>query len=310
MNLNKVKGIILNLGAAALFVVAPGCFTGVESTPRIQVDKGDKGAKTTTPEEQFFASVAKQPPGEWGIGKRFIVVDDRFRRLLGASSLSESLQGQVIKLSNILTVTTVLGDSVIELQFACVLSDRPLVYRTTISPAEWHTRPSFAIPFLVETDVIENAKKLLTNKRLWVRNRSGWTEGSRRRFIPVIIDSVSGGDETYPLLVKFHAEDNPAEKGQHFLSDADARPGDRHAFGLCFSLLDLRREYPGISDAIWQGVVNGKPLEGMTPNEARLCLGAPKEIRNNNSSSILRQEWMYPDGRVLVFENQLLVSWN
>lgn len=310
MKYKKVKKTILTLGVAVVFVAAPGCFTGVESTPRISIDKTEKEEGGSTAEDKFFSVIKKQAPGQWTAGKRFTVVDDRFKRLLSVNTPTADLQGQVITLISASPVPTVLGDSVIEVRFASTACDTPLVYRTTLSTKDWGTRTSFAIPFLVETDVIEQASKLLTNRRLWVRTRAGWTNGIRRRFIPVIIDSVSGGDETYPLIVRFHAEENPDNQGQLFLSDADVRPGDRHSFGTYFSLKDLRGEYHGISDASWQAIVDGKLIAGMTPNEVRLVLGAPKEVRNTNTSSILRQEWLYADGRLLVFENQVLASWN
>lgn len=293
-----------------MFVAVPGCFTGVESTPRIQPEKEKAGVKETSAEANFFSPISKQRPSEWRPGKRFNVVDERFSRLLGATTPAEELKGQVISLIGVHPVATFTSDSVMEVSFSSAVSDTPLVYRTAVSPDEWRGLQAFEIPFLVETDLVTRAADLLTGKQLWVRGRSGWLSPHKPRFVPVMIDSVSAGNETYPLAVYFHDLADTERRGKLFLSDAGARPDDRHAFGAYFSLTDPRVEYPGIREEIWQAIIAGRPVQGMTPNEVRLCLGAPQEVRNVNTSSLLRQEWVYADGRMLLFENQLLVSWN
>ena len=305
-----IKKILIIPGVAALLAVTPGCFTGVESTPRIQDTKGGHADSKSSAEDDFFASVQKQPPGEWHPGKRFTVVDDRFKRLLGASAPPTDLKGHTLTLQGIIPVPTVLGDSVIEINFTSQTSDTPLIFRTNLTPGEWRTRSAFSIPFLVETDMIEVADRLLSGKQLWVKTRTGWINGRIRRFVPVEVDSVVPGNETYPMKVSFHAQDTPGEHGAVYVTDAGTRVDDRHAFAAYFSLTDMRSQYPGISNANWQAIINGALIVGMSPEEVRLALGAPQEIRNNNTSSILRQQWLYADGRVLQFENKALVSWN
>lgn len=67
-----------------------------------------------------------------------------------------------------------------------------------------------------------------------------------------------------------------------------------------FAFGDMRKRYPGISEARWDLIANGKVENGMNTEECRLSLGNPIEIRVKNDTRF--ETWLYT-GRTLDFES-------
>ena len=93
--MRKTAAILLAaVGAAAL----PGCFTGIESTPRItDGDVRRRDAAAPSPEMLFLDGVGPERPADWRAGKRFYVADERVAMLFAYSDgRADSLAGTVL----------------------------------------------------------------------------------------------------------------------------------------------------------------------------------------------------------------------
>lgn len=77
-------------------------------------------------------------------------------------------------------------------------------------------------------------------------------------------------------------------------------------FDSMFALRDPHENYPGISDEIWRLIVMGDLRIGMTKDECRLAVGAPKNISRLPDQSGLREYWYYDGGSYLFFVDGLL----
>jgi len=78
----------------------------------------------------------------------------------------------------------------------------------------------------------------------------------------------------------------------------------------------IQKESPKLSRLIKQygestakKLINGKIWIGMTDEMAREALGSPKDINRTTSSYGVREQWVYPYGKYLYFENGKLTSW-
>ncbi|MDE6612922.1 MAG: hypothetical protein K2K22_10225, partial [Muribaculaceae bacterium] len=88
-------------GIIAALMLSPllqSCFTGVESTPRINADDVRRQrASGTSAEALFLADIAPEAPSQWRRGKAFKVVNDRIALIFTSSSdNTERLAGHTI----------------------------------------------------------------------------------------------------------------------------------------------------------------------------------------------------------------------
>ncbi len=296
-----------------------GCFTGVESTPRIS-DRDLKGAVAASRRESgFLAGITGEAPARWQKGKQWVVTDRRSDRSIG-----RSLDGDTITLESIIQSTSILGMTEAVITFAT--PDGPAAYNTGITPDSLIRRSSLAIPYLVETAVIDSLRTRLNGKTFYVMS-SLWGDmegGSLRglRFIPVKVESVDAGRGIEPVRITLSYSVNDKMRstpgamrndmpGQRFFTLPMALPGDEpggttRSFDNLFSLSDPRRRYPKISDDAWLAITESRVIEGMTRDECRLAIGAPADIDRRAGYSSLQEIWSYPDGRSLVFIDGLL----
>jgi len=68
-----------------LMLMFAGCFTGIESTKKINITREDRKLLTLTEEDTFLNKVHGQPLAEWNTGKQFIVSDGRISLLFDRS---------------------------------------------------------------------------------------------------------------------------------------------------------------------------------------------------------------------------------
>lgn len=283
-----------------------GCFTGVESTPKITGADVKKERVITTPEDNFLAGVADSPLSEWVRGKRFVVSDDKIKLIFGASAPSESLAGQEITFINASESTGITGGNVSDLSFAAP-SGAIMVYRINQPLNELSNKPSLSVPFTIQLSMVEQARQLLNGKRLYILTRS-WRDDNDnsvggRQFVPVTIDSVSPGNSIYPIKVSFTDENQM--QGRMFITPGEKKSSPR-TFSTVFSFDDPRKKYPDISPENWELIIKGRVGVGMTREECRLALGSPKEVDRAANNSFLREIWLYENGIYLVFEDGLL----
>lgn len=296
---------LIALAAAA----TSGCFTGVEYTPRVSDRDVKRENIITTPEDTFLANVADEGLGEWKPGKRFRVTNDKIRLIFGATaSPYDSLGGKTLVFTGAKEAPSITGTSVTDISFVTDPDiGRTFVYRINRPLAKVKEQESLSIPFTIQESLVDEARKLMDRKRYYVLTRT-WRDDTDnsvngRQFVAVNIDSVTPGNDIYPIKVSF--TDDNGTSARLFI-----HPGPRgytpRSFPAMFSFTDPRIKYPSITDAMWEKIINGKVATDMTREECRLALGSPREVDRGVTNSYLREIWLYENGIYLVFEDGLL----
>lgn len=117
--LNKRNLLIPAAAALMALTSLPGCFTGIESTPRItQADVDRRNSHSKTPEQMLLSEVRAEPFAAWTHGKKLYVTDSRIAVALTPSSAAAELtEGSVLDYRGMNPSLTVMGDSVADLCF-------------------------------------------------------------------------------------------------------------------------------------------------------------------------------------------------
>jgi len=301
--------IIITATAATLF--CGGCFTGIESTPRITADDVRAQGAFASPEQMLTASVIPEAPAAWTGGKRWRVTDSRISMIFTPVSDNTDLRpGDEISLEECHRIPTFSGKDGMELVFTGPDAQK-LYYRPELPADDWADKPSLAIPFTVELSAVAIADSLMRGNTyyittpMWYDAEGHVTEGLRH--IPVTVDSVLPGTERYPLLVAFTP---PAGLGQSeryiYMTYGTASWATRN-FERLFSFNDPRKSYPKITDKTWQNIIHSRVEEGMNRDECRLALGAPASIDRGATRGFQIERWSYDNGVYLLFEDGILI---
>lgn len=297
------------LPALLLLSLLSGCFTGVEYTPRVSDREVKRENIITTPEDTFLARVADESLGEWKPGKRFRVTNDKIRLIFGATaSPYDSLGGKTLIFTGAKESPSITGTSVTDISFTAEPGDgRTFVYRINRPIAKVKAQGPLSVPFTIQESLVDDARELMDGKRYYVLTRT-WRDDNDnsvngRQFVPVTIDSVTPGNDIYPVKVSF--TDERGTSARIFL-----HPGPRgytpRSFPALFSFTDPRIKYPAITDESWESIVNGRVALYMTRDECRLALGSPREVDRGADNSYIREVWLYENGIYLVFEDGIL----
>lgn len=317
MTTRKVIPLCLCLNAMML----GGCFTGVESTPRIDdaAVKRERAAGITA-EQTFLSDVKPEPPSQWRPGKVFRVTDNRISRIFtsGASG-ADSLRGTDLLFIGTSPARSLTGDDATDIRFA-TRNGRQLSYRLAATDAaRLDTMQTLEIPFTIDLSLVENIDKALRGKEYYIRTNAWYgTDGLRQenglRHILVKVDSVVPGDAYFPALVCFsvsHPELN-RRTGNHehavFMSVGNSKSATRN-FDVLFSFDNPRKAHPEISDDVWELIISSKVREGMSREECRMALGQAPEILRTPSYGGMREVWSYSDGIFLIFEDGYLTRY-
>ncbi len=302
--MNKLSVGIL---AISLAITTSGCFTGIESTPKISSKDVKKQHLTESPEQQFVAALKPQPFDRWKPGKSFLITDDRITVAFDptANRLSE-LKGLTLTYQGRDTIQGVDGVRSVALDFT-LPSGQPMRYRTGNTSAQLSARQSVDIPFTIDMELVAEARDMLVTRRVYTLTRSWLTTDRQpmdgRKFVGVEIVGVEPGNSDYPLLVTF--VDGTGVTASMYMTVGDSRQSTRN-FDTLFSFKDPRLNYPSINDEAWTNIVAGKVEQGMTRDECRLALGAPDEIDRIPGYGGVAERWVYTDGSYLVFDNGVL----
>lgn len=170
---------------------------------------------------------------------------------------------------------------------------------------------STQLPMLVDDRTIGRIDSLLNGKTFYPRTRLWYDSlGNRRegeKFIPVRIENVSVATGNFPMLVSFRKEEDDKSLSAMYMSIGE-NGSDSRSFPTLFTIDNPRKRYSSTSDANWKLICNGQLAIGMTKEECRLSIGNPKETIAGQDRMKIIELWRYDDGRVLRFEDGLLVE--
>lgn len=305
----KLPVIIASLCAAAAL---HGCFTGIESTPRITAgDVRRQGVARPTPEMEFLAGVGPQSPALWQPGKRFHVADGRIAMLFAGNSAADSLQGTELAFAGMCSAPSLTGEGATDIALLTARGDT-LHYRVDASPEALRRRERLEIPFTIELDPVRRADSLMRGRVLYISTPL-WRrlDGRSRpglRHVAVRVERVQpGSDGVYPASVVFTPVDTPADTAMVMMGlGGDRSPRN---FATLFSFNNPRDGYPHITDDVWRLIVHSQVQNGMTRDECRLALGAPARVEQIPTTAGMVERWSYGEGIYLIFEDGALTSY-
>lgn len=264
-----------------------------------------------SPEDEFFKVVTGVPVERWEAGRPFIAADNKTLLIFEQQGLplnpdDVNLKGKTLLYAGTEPRLAPDGSSTLVILF----SDGGDIYRyntgKNVNVAVSEVK-SDQIPMMIDENMIDYTRELLTGKKLWTRSPLWYDEeGARipgRKFVPVTIENVDAGSLVFPIKLKFLTDD-----GSHawmYMNFGNSSTESR-AFANLFYLSDFRKNFPNITDEVWNLICSGKIAAGMTKNECKLSLGNPSEVDAGHDYSQTLDLWHYPDGTVLWFEDGIL----
>lgn len=306
------KNYINTLVAAALAlfpVMLQSCFTGIESTGKINLSKKDLTIVAPSEEDKYLEDITPLALGKWREGKRFIVTDDKFRFAIEGTGNFIVKQGDVIEYEGVESRSSAGGGERVALIFSLDGNNFYFPMEKPLQQARQEIT-SAQIPMLIDLDMVEQVKAKLLNKNLWIKTAL-WLDDSLnykkgRKFIDIRITEVMPGNAFFPLLVRF--TDMQGNGGQ-LLMNLGSSGNESRNFGRLFFLTDPRNNYRQITEENWKAIQGEELRLGMTKEECRLSKGNPQDIDSGHTYSNAMEIWYYPDGLSLSFVDGLLVAY-
>ncbi|WP_289158566.1 hypothetical protein [uncultured Muribaculum sp.] len=288
-----------------------GCFTGIESTPKITSTDVERQQVGATEEDKFLSGINPQRLSEWKKGKRFYVTDDKIVLALEPTG-NPPKSGEYIYFDSYRPVISLTGTEDTEIIFSDK-SGGEIVYRVSASRQELENRAKVDVPFTIDMDIVDATSDMLLNKELFLKSPVRYDRKGNSyngiKFVPVTITEVLPGNVVYQVMVKFKidGEENPAEEAYLFLNVGDSGRTTRN-FATLFYFNDPHRKYPLVTDETWRHIQRGQVVPYMTREECKLALGAPASVSRRNAISTIQELWSYPNGNYLIFEDGILKS--
>lgn len=302
------------------------CFTGVESTPTINSSELKKHiAPQKSAEESFLSDIVPTPVSRWENGKNFRITNSKISIIFNHSGSPEYLaEGKDLKYAGLRAAPSITGKGASSLLFINEHQDT-LVYEVERPPSDLMNRERLVIPFTIETSIVDSVRARLVGKQLYITT-SAWLPGEKYlpsnenipsytryvrglRHVPVEIVDVQSGNEAYPVCIFF--KDTTGEFADRIFRIYMTVGSDHIAtrnFDTLFNFDNPRKNYPRISNRIWNLIIHSTVEEGMTRDECRLALGTPSELQKGATPGTLVERWIYDNGQYLIFEDGVLTK--
>lgn len=283
-----------------------GCFTGIESTPKITAKDLHREHVVLTEEQRFADNIALPLLRDWEHGHQLLVTDSRLSMLF---DLEPGLKpGEIISYKGYHPSRSITGDSVTTLIFTD--GSRELRYAVNQPYSRIASGTSFSLPMTVDLQLVENAAKMLIGNTYYVitplRVDSDMNPvANGRKYVPVTVCGVYPGNSFYPLRVEVtDGEGNGASIAMTVGTD---RSSTRN-FDNIFSFRDPRAGYPYITDSNWECIISSSVALGMTTEECRLALGSPRDVKKGQNGAVFFEHWTFDNGAFCIFTDGLLTS--
>lgn len=294
------------VAAVMLPVLVSGCFTGVESTPKITMRDVRRQKVTVTPEHEFAAKFRQEPFSTWMSGKKFYVTNRKISYVMSPVETAERVsEGDTLRYIGTRSVPSLTEAPDTDMLFLTASGDT-LGYRLNTTESELRERTSVDVPFTIELSVVDSARGMLNGHDYYVLSPVWYDRNGNnlpgRKFVKVTVSDVIAGNDNYPLCVRF-VDDTATEYGV-FMSIGSGRRATRN-FDNLFAFDDPRRNYPSISDATWELITRCDVASEMTRDECRLALGSPREVTRAH----YMERWGYDNGVYLIFDEGYLVKY-
>lgn len=293
---------------AIISLFLEGCFTGVESTPKITSEHVKKEKIKTTPEQKFMSEIAMQPPADWKEGKRFYVTDSKINLIFTTQDDLSSLVGDYLEFQSIYPVSSLTGETSTEIEFRTPTGKR-LSHRVNIPYSEIASRTKLEIPFTIEESIVNEAREKLKGEKYFIATPLWYSQDGAQavnglRHVPVEVIDVLPGNDIYPLRILFRMLDDPSVYSL-YMTIGNGRTSTRNFYTL-FAFDNPRDKYPRITDETWDSIIHSRIKIGMTRDECRLALGSPNTIGQRPTHAGMVEYWSYTDGVYLLFEDGYL----
>lgn len=312
MFIQKLRFRLLFLCVASTLTFT-SCFTGIESTKKIELSREDRKALQPSEEDLLMADVRSAVLRDWHPGKEFICADNKSALIFSQEGLpadieNVGLKGKTLRFRNVEEVKNP-DDS---REAVIIFTDGTSVYRYKTSKSTENALSSVSsadIPMMIDKSMVDRTDSLLSGRTLWIRtalwNDANGEKINGMKFIPVTVSKVMPGDIAFPILIKFRdgAGNDASIPANYVNSDGGAR-----SFSSLFSLSDPHKRYPGISNEVWRLIQQGKIAEGMTKEECRLSIGNPSELDRGHTWDVSLDYWGYPDGSFIMFRDGVVVN--
>lgn len=305
------KGIIKGTAGIVALIVAlsmQSCFTGVEGTGKITLSKKEVAVVAPSDEDLFLSDISNAPIGDWEVGKRLLVTDEKLRFVMENSGGVELGRGDTLVYKEMKSRHGADGNEQTLLVFYKDGDTVSYIVDKNIEEASRNVSAS-DLAMLIDLDTVDKVKERLEGKQVWSRTALWYDEDLRykrgRKYIPVTFTQVSAGDTFFPLKVKF--TDGEGNEG-YVLMNIGSNGNESRNFGKLFSLSDPRINYKHISDENWHAIQNESLRIGMTKEECRLSKGNPSDVDSGHDYSNTLEIWYYPNGSFLRFTDGVLVS--
>ena len=288
------------------------CFTGIESTKKINLSREDKKLANPTPEESFMSQLKPDPLQDWDTGRNFLVSDNKALLIIVPQQglvpvPPDSVKGKVLRFAGIESKINAAGVP----NVALVFTDGIYLYAYNTGKEfddAMVSVKSDQIPMLIDLEMVDRARELLKGKKLWTKTNLWYDEEGNRingkKFVEVTINEIFPGDMIFPLRVEISEDNGQSAFVYMNFGSAD---NESRSFNNLFSLSDIKKHYPNIDPDTWAYISTGNLKEGMTKEEVRLALGNPTNASSGHDYSQTLDIWNYDNGKALWFEDGRLV---
>lgn len=292
-----------------LAISLASCFTGIESTKKIQLTRSDIKASGPSPEQALMTSVSPIPLSGWKKGMEFVVIDPKIAILFSPTYSPDSLpEGSILRFGGI--SASAMPDGSDYARISWILPNQNSAFQNSGKKIEDALQSLYSdrLPMVVDRRMVSRTDSLLRGLSVWNKSRIAYSPSGERitalRFTEFKIDSVTPGSGFFPLKVWSSFAGSPI----YFYMDFNSTAAESRPFEAIFSLEDPKLKYPSLPQGHWEAIREGRVVAGMTKDECLLSLGSPSDVNAGRDYSSTIDLWQYPDGTFLRFSDGILVS--